>query len=237
MSAQPGQHGIDGRLCVVGGDESPLRAALAEGLEDAGAVVATVAGASDRAAAGQSIQQVRDRLGPIEMLVCCPPVAAAASLEELPPADFDAALDAGFKSPLRLTQAILPDMYAGGFGRIVYVTSSAGIRGRAFTSHVAASARALMSLAQTITLEDAPAVTANTIAVGPIEGSTLLEARLRGLGTGAEPGAIAEQMPLGSLPQATDVLEAAIWALRPSSGFLSGQTITVAAGSELQVWP
>jgi NAD(P)-dependent dehydrogenase (short-subunit alcohol dehydrogenase family) len=237
LSAQPGQHGIDGRLCVVGGDESPLRAALAEGLEDAGAVVATVAGARDRDAAGREVQQVRDRLGPIEMLVCCPPVTAAASLEELPPAAFDAALDAGFKSPLRLTQAVLPDMYAGGFGRIVYVTSGAGVRGRAFTSHVAASARALASLAQTITLEDAPVVTANAIAVGPIEGSTLLEARLRSLGPDALPAAIAERAPFGGLPQATDVLEAVIWALRPSSGFLSGQTIAVAAGSELQVWP
>jgi 3-oxoacyl-[acyl-carrier protein] reductase len=237
------RHSLEGRVCVLSGADSAVAPTLQSGLEAAGAVVAVVPAVRSRSEATAAIATVRDRHGPVELLVCCSPDTAPASLEELAPPIFDAAMTGAFKSPFLLTQAVLGEMSANGFGRIVYVTSSLGILGRAYTAHLAAGARALIALARTVVAEESPAVTANTIAVGPIEGSALLAARLRGLAiAGAVDNAaggaqLEERLPPGKLPTADDALDAVLWALQPSSGFLMGQTITVAGASELQVWP
>jgi NAD(P)-dependent dehydrogenase (short-subunit alcohol dehydrogenase family) len=235
--------GLAGRRCLVAGDQTPLRAALVAGLEREGAAVAVADTASGRAAAESSAAHARERLGgAVDALVATPPSVAAADIDALDPATFDRALDAGYKSPFLYTQALLRDLRAGG-GRVVYVTSAAGLLGRAYTAHVAASARAVIALMRTVAYEEAPTVTANAIAVGPHADDALLGARTRGLveqralAPEAAAEAVAERIPLGRLAEPGDVLEALLWLLRPRVGFMTGEVLTVAGASELQVWP
>jgi NAD(P)-dependent dehydrogenase (short-subunit alcohol dehydrogenase family) len=233
-----------GRRCVIAGDDTHLRAALQAGLESAGAAVATVATASRRDDAERLAADARNVLGgDVEVLVTTPPALTAAGIDELDPAAFDGALDAAYKSPFLYTQALLADLRESGGGRVVYVTSAAGILGRAYTAHLAAGARAAIALMRTVAYEEAPAITANAIAVGPMAGDPLLEARARGIAeqrgvaAAAAEQAVAERAPLGRLTESQDVLQTLLWALRAESGFLTGEVLTVAGASELQVWP
>jgi NAD(P)-dependent dehydrogenase (short-subunit alcohol dehydrogenase family) len=235
---------LGGRRCVVAGEDTPLRAALCEGLERAGAVVAPVAVATTRDAAEQAVADVRQALdGRAGALVTTPPPLVAASLDELDPVTFDGAIAAAYKSPFVYTQALLGDLRAGGDGRIVHVTSAAGILGRAYTSHLAAGARATIALMRTVAYEEGPAVKANAIATGPMDGDALLGARARALveQTDTRPedavAAVAERIPLARLTTTDDVLQTLLWALAPQSSFLTGEVLTVAGASELQVWP
>jgi NAD(P)-dependent dehydrogenase (short-subunit alcohol dehydrogenase family) len=244
MSANAADRPLAGRRCLVAGDDTPLCDALRAGLELAGAEVAAAATAATRADAERLAVDGRRQLGgAVDTLVACPPRLAAASIDELDPARFDGALDAAYKSPFRQTQALLGDLRHSGNGRIVYVTSAAGILGRAYTAHLAAGARAAIALMRTVAYEEAPAVTANAIAVGPMAGDALLGARARGLaeqrGTAADAAAaaVAERIPLGRLTEPEDVLQTLLWVLRPQSAFLTGELLTVAGASELQVWP
>jgi len=243
MSA-PGDSALTGRRCVVAGDETPLRSALAAGLERAGAAVATAPAVTSRAAAEQAAAASRQALdGPADALVTCPPPLDAAAIDELDPAAFDGAVAALYKSPFLHTQALLGDIRASGDGRIVYVTSAVAVVARAYTAHLAAGARATVALMRTVACEEAPRVSANAIAAGPIEGDPLLAARARALveQTGVEPSAaaaaVAERIPIGRLTTAEDVLRTTVWALAPESAFLTGELLTVAGAGELQVWP
>jgi 3-oxoacyl-[acyl-carrier protein] reductase len=243
VTAGGAQHGLDGRLCLVAGDEGPLRRTLCEGLEEAGAVAAPVPGVATADEVADALADVRGRLGGIDALVACPRQPRAASLDELAPDSFDAAIGAAYKSPFLYTQAVLPDLRQRDWGRLVYVTSAAGVLGRSYTTHVAAAARAVIALARTVALEEAPRVTANAIAVGPMDGDPLLAARARalaeakGIADDTAGEAVRERIPLGRLTEPADVLHAVLWALRPETDFLTGQVISVAGASELQVWP
>lgn len=233
---------MSGAVCLVG-EESPLRAELGRRLEQAGWAVAALPPARTRAEADANVGEARDRHGTIGALVSCPPTLAAASLDELDPEAFDGALDAAYKSPFRYTQVALADLREVGTGRIVYVTSSAGMLGRAYTAHLAAGARATIALMRTVAVEESPAVTANAVAVGAFDGDPLLGARVRSLLDAGQPDpataerVLAAELPLGRLVDPADVAETVVWALRPQSAFLTGQTIAVASGGELQVWP
>jgi NAD(P)-dependent dehydrogenase (short-subunit alcohol dehydrogenase family) len=243
MSGDAAAATLAGRRCLVAGNETPLRAALGAGLERAGAAVAFAATVGDRAAAEHAAEQARAALGgPLDALVATPPQLDAAGIDELDPARFDGALDAGYRSPFLQTQAVLGDLRVQ-TGSVVYVTSVAGLLGRAYTAHLAAAARAAIALMRTVAYEEAPAVTANAIAVGPMAGDALLAARARGLAEqrdmapDAAAAAVAERIPLGRLAEPADVLATLLWVLSPSSRFLTGEVVTVAGGSELQVWP
>jgi NAD(P)-dependent dehydrogenase (short-subunit alcohol dehydrogenase family) len=236
---------LAGRRCVVAGDESELRTAIAAGLADAGATVAQVPAAADRASADAAAESARGQLGGApNALVATPPRLAAASIDELDPAAFGAALTAGYKSPFLHTQALLDDLRAASDGRVVYLTSAAGMLARAHTSHLAAAARAAIALMRTLAQEEGAALSANAIATGPLDGDdALLEARVRGLAAqrgldgAAARAAVVEGTPLGRLAEPADVVATLRWLLGPESGFLSGQVIPVAGASELQVWP
>lgn len=237
---------LAGRRVVVAGEECELRTAVAAGLADAGATVAQAPAAGDRAAAEEAADGARAQLGGApNALVATPPALAAASIDELDRATFDGALAAGYKSPFLHTQALLADLRAAGDGRVVYVTSVAGILGRAHTAHLAAAARAAIALMRTLAQEEGAALSANAIAVGPLHGGddALLQARVRGLAeqrgldADAARAAVAEGTPLGRLAEPGDVVATLRWLLGPESGFLTGQTIPVAGASELQVWP
>jgi len=243
MSAT-GERALAGRRCVVAGERTPLRDALATGFERAGAAVASAPAVATRAAAERAAAEVRDALGgAADALVTCPPRLGAASIDELDPAAFEGAVAALYKSPFLHTQTLLGDLRAGGDGRIVYVTSAAGILGRAYAAHLAAGARAVIALMRTVACEEAPGVTANAIAAGPMDGDPLLAARERALieQTAARPAAataaVTERIPLGRLTTADDVLRTALWALAPESAFLTGDVLAVAGAAELQVWP
>ncbi len=239
-----GDRALAGRRCVVAGEETPLRAALAAGLEQAGAVVASVPAVTTRAAADRAAVAAREALeGPANARVTCPPRLPAAALEELDPAAFDAAVGGLYKGPFLQTQAQLGDLRATGDGRIVYVTSAAGVLGRAYIAHLAAGARAAIALMRAVAYEEAPRVSATAIAAGPMEGDPLLAARERALveRAGASPAgataAVVERIPIGRLTTPEDVLRTTVWALAPASAFLTGEVLTVAGASELQVWP
>lgn len=235
---------LAGRRCVVAGADTPLREALRAGLAQAGAAVAATAGAATRPEAERLVADARQVLGgPVDVLVTAPPPLAAASIDELDPATFDDAIVAAYKSPFVYTQAVLPDLRADGDGRIVHVTSAAGILGRAYTAHLAAGARATIALTRVVAYEEGPGVKVNAIAAGPMDGDALLGARARALVEQTDTrhedavAAVAERIPLGRLTTPEDILQTLLWALAPQSAFLTGEVLTVAGASELQVWP
>ncbi len=190
--------------CLVVGEDGPLTTAVRSGLAAAGTQVAWAPAANSRAEAESAVAVAEADIGALTALVTCPPSAAAVAFDELSPAVFDGTLAAAFRSPFLYTQAALPKLRAAADGRLVYVVSTLGSSGEPRTAHVAAAEQAVIALMRTATLELTPPLTANAIAIAAGERPTAPE----------------------------DVVDLLLWLLRPQSGRIAGQLLTLAGGAE-----
>ena len=109
-------------------------------IEEAGGEAFIVqADASDAGDVGRLVGETRERYGPVSILVNNAGIAITKPVDELTEADWDATLTVNLKSAFLLTQAVLPDMRAARWGRIVNVSSNAAFTGGRVGPHYAAS--------------------------------------------------------------------------------------------------
>ncbi len=121
------------RLVICGRDPHSLRRAERE-LHDFGAdVLAVVCDVSDREQVERLVQQTRDRFGPVEILVNNAGTIDIAPLPSQPLESFERAMDVMYWGTIYPTLAVLAEMKARRYGRIVNVTS---IGGKASVPHL-----------------------------------------------------------------------------------------------------
>lgn len=172
---------LDGRVAVVTGASSGLGRATAVALAAAGARVALLARSAsdlddtlerirsargsdeaalavpvdlaDAEAVAQAIEDVRSRLGPVDILVNAAGTDVPGSIEQLDAAGWDRVLDVNLRAVFLLSRAVFPDMRARGGGTIINVGSVAGRRGWADASAYCASKFALTGLTQAVAAE------------------------------------------------------------------------------------
>ena len=116
-------------------------------------IVGVVADVADRAAVEAAVARAREALGPILVLVNAAGIAESAPT--LPPDDalFDRAIATNVRGPYVVTTAVLPDMIAARYGRIVNVASTAALRGARYVAAYVASKHALLGLTRALALD------------------------------------------------------------------------------------
>jgi len=132
---------------------------------------------------------------------------------------------------LILAQAVLPQMEARRFGRIILISSRAalGVVGR--TAYSATKA-GMIGLGRTWALELAPSgITVNMVAPGPI-GSTAMFHELIPAGSEREK-ALAAAIPVRRLGRPEDVANAVLFFASRDSGFVTGQVLYVCGGASV----
>lgn len=105
------------------------------------------ADASDAGDVGRLVDETKERYGPVSILINNAGIAITKPVDELTEADWDATLAVNLKSAFLLTQAVLPDMRAARWGRIVNVSSNAAFTGGRVGPHYAASKAGMHGLA------------------------------------------------------------------------------------------
>ena len=202
-----------------GEEAASVVAAIREGGGHAAAVAADV---SNAAAVQRMVAEAEDRFGSIEILVNNAGMAATRGLDDISEADFDHALAVNLKSAFLCTQAVLPDMRARRWGRIVNISSIGARLGAGSVSVAYGAAKAgLEGLTRAYALRLAPeGVTVNAIAPGLID--TEMGAPLIAAGVGA-------RIPVGRVGVADEIAQAALFLI--SDGFVTGQTLAVNGGA------
>lgn len=182
------------------------------------------------AAATQRLAERFAARGEIVGIVNNSGAARAESFGSIDPAEMFAMIAFNLRPALQLTQAILPNMRAARFGRVVNITSMV-TRGLPLRASYGAAKAALESLTRTIASENATAgITANAVAPGPTE-TELFRAN-------SPPGSASEarylaQIPMRRFAAPAEIASAIAFLASEGAGFITGQTLFVDGGAGL----
>lgn len=164
---------------------------------------------------------------PVDMIVNNASLVRPAPLGSIAPEELMAVLDLNLRSALQVVQSVLPSMKAGGWGRIVNISSLTVLGARERTSYAAAKA-AMISFTRSWALELAGSgITVNCVAPGATE--TALFRENNPVGSDAEKRLVSAT-PVGRIGRPDEIAAAICYFLSEEAGFVTGQTLFVDGG-------
>jgi 3-oxoacyl-[acyl-carrier protein] reductase len=169
-------------------------------------------------------------LGPITILVNNAGTTRDKLILQMSLADFEHVIDTNLKSAFLCTKAALRSMMKARWGRIVNVSSIAGLLGSAGQANYAASKAAILALTISTAREMASRnITANAVAPGYVP--TELTANL----TEQQRKVILDATVLGRMGTAEEVAAAISFLCSPESGYITGQILCVDGGTAMHI--
>jgi len=173
-----------------------------------------------------------DEFGTIDILVNNAGGAAAWPLEKMSPRGWDTILAINLKGTFLCSQAVGKAMVEQKKGKIINISSVAGLRASAGSAHYGAAKAGVISLTKSLAALWAEYnVNVNCIAPGLIDTEAVRPAL--DLQTPEKIRERMEAIPLGRLGQPEDIAYAAVFLASAASNFITGQTIVVDGGSEV----
>ncbi len=247
---------LSGRCALVTGAGSGIGAACAERLAAAGAAVLVLdrdRTAAERVATAvggqplvvdlaepQAVQALCAPDGPaghVDVLVNNAGLQHVAPVEDFPPERFALILRVMLQAPFELARAVLPHMYARGWGRLVHISSVHGLRASPHKSAYVAAKHGLEGLSKVLALEaGGRGVTSNTICPGYVrtplvEGQVAAQAATRGI----PESEVVERVMLASsavkrLIEPAEVAELAAYLCADSAAYANGSSFVLDGG-------
>jgi 3-oxoacyl-[acyl-carrier protein] reductase len=172
-----------------------------------------------------AFREVEEQLGDVEVLVANAGVTRDGLAVKMNDEAFASVLDANLTGAFRVARRATPKMMRARRGRLIFISSVAGLTGSAGQVNYASSKAGLVGLARSLARELAPRnITANVVAPGPISTDmtdALPEARLAEL-TGT--------VPLGRLGTSDEVAAAVTFLASPGAAYITGAVLPVDGG-------
>ncbi len=219
-------------VTVIGRTEAPLREAVAAG-EAAGCGVADV---TDVVEVKRQITAAEAARGPIAILINNAGSVESGPFIKADPSVFRAMWDVHLMGAVYATQAVLPGMIERGFGRIVNVASTAGLKGYAYVSAYCAAKHALVGLTRALAAETAArGVTVNAVCPGYTDTDLVRDSIKSVAAKTGRPQAdvLAEYQkdaPIGRLIRPEEVAAAVVYLCSPEAAAVTGTTLAIAGG-------
>lgn len=194
-------------------DEDPAAQTVADIKALGVGAVASYESVTDHEAAGRLVRTAVDEFGSIDILVNNAGIVRDRSLVKMTPEDFDAVVKVHMYGTFNTAQHAAGYMKEAGYGRIVNVTSQAGLRGNFGQSNYGAAKAAIMGMTFIWALElGRYGVTVN--AMSPAGATRMTAALFERSGTEPPP----EQNPALNAPLVT-------WIASEQAGHVNGQIL------------
>jgi 3-oxoacyl-[acyl-carrier protein] reductase len=186
-----------------------------------------IADVSDHASIGATVQELVQEFGRLDVLVNNAGVETRSPFLEITPADWERQIAVNLTGTFNCSQAAAREMATREYGRIVNITSVAGLIGPIDLAAYGAAKAGIVGLTRAAALDLADlGITVNAIAPGPIETELMLGAwSAEALRERPQHGAIAR---FGTVEE---VAHTALFLASPDSGFITGVTISVDGGA------
>lgn len=257
MIQEPGTRYLDGAHALITGGGTGIGAAIAARLGDAGARITLVGrrpepleevadrlpdahavpfDVTDEARVGDGLGTATERFGPIDILVNNAGAAESSPFERTTLNTWRAVLDVNLTGAFLVSRAVLPGMIEHGWGRIVSIASTAGLKGYAYVAAYCAAKHGVIGMTRSLALEVVQkGVTVNAICPGYTETELLAESVANitdktGVSEDEARAQLLENNPQGRFVSPEEVAEIAAWLVGPNTDAVTGQTIAVAGG-------
>ena len=223
--------GVGATVTILGRDQPALDRAVAEGAAHATAIADVADGEGLRG----TLARVAER-APIDLLIANAGSAVSAPFLKSDGALFQRMFDVNVMGVVNAAQAVLKPMQERGFGRIVAVASTAGLKGYPYVSAYCAAKHAVVGFVRALALETATSgVTVNAVCPGFTDTDLVAESLDRVVAkTGrSREEALAEFVkhnPQGRLIDPAEVADAVLWLCSDGARSVTGQAIAVAGG-------
>lgn len=244
---------FDSRVVLVSGGAHGIGRAIGKAFRDSGArvhladidagvqsVAAEIGGLahvqdlSDRAAVDALVQGIAQQEGRLDILalaaggVCG---QADLGLEDITEESWNQVFAANVKSALWLSQAAAPIMRRAGWGRIVIISSNAGLRPSLTGLHAYTAAKhAVIGLTKQLSVGLArDGITANSVAPGLILSNPSSEQQWAGYGVDGQ-RRIVEALHTRRMGKAEDIATATLFLASEQASWITGQVLSVDGG-------
>jgi 3-oxoacyl-[acyl-carrier protein] reductase len=192
-----------------------------------GTAIAATADVTEDATVRPAVERVAREFGPLQALVNCAGVTGKTNVKahEVDLEDFDAVCRINLRGALVLSQAVLPQMQAQNYGRILHVASIAGKEGNAGMTAYSASKAGLIGLVKSMAKDYAETgITINALAPAVIL-TPMVEALPQ-----ATVDYMTAKIPMRRCGTLQEVSEMIAWIVSPACSFTTGFTFDLSGG-------
>jgi 2-hydroxycyclohexanecarboxyl-CoA dehydrogenase len=211
-------------------NEADAQRAAAELVAKGARAIACRVDVSQRAQINAGLERVHAELGPVKILVNNAGITDFRPFLEVTEESFDRIMSVNLKSLFLCTQAILPDMIAAGWGRVINISSSSAQSGSARMTTYSASKGGVIAFTKSLALEFATAgITVNNVPPGFVD-TPMLRASDRPGALAGGIAAAAANSPMKRPGRPEDIAAACAFLASEDAGYITGQTLSVNGG-------
>ena len=210
--------------------ESPSANLLVEEIESAGGeAFALAADVTKREEAEMLVDETVARFGSIDILVNNAGIWKSSPIEEMSDGEWEEMIGVNLRGTFNCIRAAVPPMKEARSGRIVNISSTAGQRGEAFSSHYAATKGAVISLTKSLAAELASfGILVNCVAPGWVVTDMTRDDLL-----GGRRESILQTIPLARAATADEIAGSVVFLASELATFITGEILNVNGGAVL----
>ena len=174
---------------------------------------------------GRMIAEIKERHGPVSVLVNCAGITRDKTFKKMDEASWNAVINVNLNSVFNVTRHVWEDMLEAGFGRVVNISSVNGQRGQFGQTNYSTAKAGMHGFTMALAQEGAAkGVTVNTVSPGYVETAMTLAMRddVR--------EAIISGVPMRRMGRPEEIASAVSFLSAEENGYVTGANLPVNGG-------